>query len=206
MIFKLNNALKLIKRHAELAFLILLTIITISSTTLYNNHKKIINKNYINLVNNIYFQKSISHIFNKLKPRYKNVQHKISTGETFNKILSNYSITNKEIIKIKKNLTSDYNLNNLKTNLIIKFTIDESNNKKITSFIFPLSRTKKIQLTRSLEKDTFKKKIIITNLNRKVIFKEEKIQQSLYKTAINLDIQPNMIIEFARIYGFQVDF
>ena len=51
-----------------------------------------------------------------------------------------------------------------------------------------------------------KKKQIITNLNKKIIFKEGKILQSLYKTAINLKIQPNIIIEFARIYGFQVDF
>ena len=51
-----------------------------------------------------------------------------------------------------------------------------------------------------------KKKIIITNLNKKIIFKEGKITQSLYKTAIDLNVQPNVIIEFARIYGFQVDF
>jgi len=43
-------------------------------------------------------------------------------------------------------------------------------------------------------------------LNRIVAFKEGKISQSLYKTAVELDVQPNIIIEFARIYGFQVDF
>ena len=51
-----------------------------------------------------------------------------------------------------------------------------------------------------------KKKIIVTNLNKKIVFKEGKITQSLYKTAIDLEVQPNVIIEFARIYGFQVDF
>ena len=30
--------------------------------------------------------------------------------------------------------------------------------------------------------------------------------QSLYKSAINQDVPANIIIEFARIYGFQVDF
>jgi len=61
-------------------------------------------------------------------------------------------------------------------------------------------------LTRNLDTDKFEKKKIITNLNKKIIFKEGKILQSLYKTAIDLNIQPNIIIEFARIYGFQVDF
>ena len=51
-----------------------------------------------------------------------------------------------------------------------------------------------------------KKKKIITNLNKRIIVREGKILQSLYKTAIDLKVQPNVIIEFARIYGFQVDF
>ena len=69
-----------------------------------------------------------------------------------------------------------------------------------------MSRTEKLLLTRNLETDLFEKKTIITNLNRKIIFKEGKILKSLYKTAVDLNVQPNIIIEFARIYGFQVDF
>ena len=206
MIFSTNKIIKLIKKNTEIIFLFLLLLITITSTTLYNNKKNLIVKNYKDLINNIYFQKSINKIFNNLTPRYKNIDHKISSGETFDKILKNYSIPSEEIVKIKKNLNLDYNLNDLKTNLEIKITIDQSNNKKITSFLFPLSRTKKIQLTRNLNKDIFEKKIIITNLNKKIVFKEGKITQSLYKTAIDLNVQPNVIIEFARIYGFQVDF
>ena len=72
--------------------------------------------------------------------------------------------------------------------------------------MFPASRTEKIQLTRNLETDIFKREKLITNLNKKIIFKEGKIFQSLYKSATDLNIQPNIIIEFARIYGFQVDF
>ena len=180
--------------------------ITISSTTFYNTNKILINKNYKNVINNIYFQKSIHQIFDNLTPRYKNIDHKISRGETFDKILNNYSIQKDEIIEIKKNLSSQHNPNNLKTNLDIKFIIDQSNDKKIISFTFPISRTEKVQLTRNLDTNLFEKKIIITNLNKKILFKEGKITQSLYKTAVDLNVQPNIIIEFARIYGFQVDF
>ena len=206
MIFTSNKIIKLIKKNIELFFLLILMIITVLSTSFYNNKIKLINKNYKDIINNIYFQKTITHITNNLAPRYKNIDHKISSGETFDKILNTYLIKNDEIIKIKKELNPEYNLNSLKTNLNIKFIIDESNDKKITSFIFPVSRTKKIQLIRNLENDSFEKKIIVTNLNKKIIFKEGKILQSLYKTAIDLDVQPNIIIEFARIYGFQVDF
>ena len=181
-------------------------LITISSTHIYNNKKILIDENYKDLINNIYFQKSINQIFDNLVPRYKNINHKVSSGETFDKILNNYSIPKEEINQIKKKLNSDYDINNLKPNLEIKIIIDQSNNKKITSFLFPVSRTEKIQLTRNLDNNLFEKKIIITNLNKKIVFKEGKITQSLYKTAIDLKVQPNVIIEFARIYGFQVDF
>ena len=206
MIFSSIKIIKLIKKNIEIIFLFLLILVTSVSTTLYNDKKILIDENYKEVINNIYFQKSINQIFDNLTPRYKIIDHKISRGETFDKILKSYSISNSEIIGIKNNLNADYNLNNLKTNLDIKFTIDQTNNKKITSFLFPISRTKKIQLTRNLDTDLFKKKIIITDLNKQIIFKEGKILQSLYKTAVDLNVQPNIIIEFARIYGFQVDF
>ena len=206
MIFSSNKIIKIIKKNIEITFLFLLLLITISITHIYNNKKILIDENYKNLINNIYFQKSINQIFDNLVPRYKNINHKVSSGETFDKILNNYSIPNEEINQIKKKLNSDYDINNLKPNLEIKITIDQSNNKKITSFLFPVSRTEKIQLTRNLDNNLFEKKIIITNLNKKIVFKEGKITQSLYKTAIDLKVQPNVIIEFARIYGFQVDF
>ena len=43
----------------------------------YNNKKEAIHKNYKDLINNLYFQKSVNHIFNNLSPRYKNINHKI---------------------------------------------------------------------------------------------------------------------------------
>ncbi len=206
MKFSSNKIIKLIKKNIEITLLFLLLAITFASTIIYNNKKILIKENYKDVINNIYFQKSVKQIFDNLTPRYKSIEHKISSGETFDKILNNYSISNEEILEIKKNLNSDYNLNNLKTNLDIKFTIDQSNNKKITSFLFPVSRTEKIQLTKNLDTNIFEKKIIITNLNKKILFKEGKITESLYKTAVDLNVQPNIIIEFARIYGFQVDF
>ena len=150
MIFSLNKLIKLVKKNTEIFLLSLLVIFTIFSTTIYNNKKFETNERYKEVINNIYFQKSLKQIFDNLKPRYKSIDHKISSGETFDKILNNYSIPSKEILDIKKSLSSDYNLSNLKSNLEIKFTIDQSNNKKITSFLFPVSRTEKILLTKNI--------------------------------------------------------
>ena len=206
MIFNSNNFKKIIKKNSEITFLFLLIFITIISTKFYNDKKKTINENYKNVINNIYFQKSINHIFNNLSPKYKNIDHRVSKGESLHKILQSYFVSKDEIIEIKKSLDENYNLNNLKTNQTIKLTINPFGDKKIASFLFPVSITKQIQLTRNSKTGLFEKKIIITNLTKKIIFKEGKILKSLYRTAIDLKVQPNIIIEFARIYGFQVDF
>ena len=52
----------------------------------------------------------------------------------------------------------------------------------------------------------FESKEIIKNLIKKTVIKEGKISQSLYKSATDLGIKPSLIVDFARIYGFQVDF
>ena len=206
MKLKLFKIQRIIKKNLELAFLLLTIIVTILSVRIYNVNKNVINQNYINLTNNTYFQRSIKYVFDNLEPKFIEITHKVSKGETFNKILNNYKIPKSEIQKIIKILSKENKLNNLKTNQIIIFTIDQSENNKITNLLFPVSRTKKIQLTRDSISENFKKKEIVTNLNKKIIFQEGKILKSLYKTAIDLGIQANVIIEFARIYGFQVDF
>ena len=206
MRFKLHKIQLKIKKNKELFLLITLILITIVSTQIYNVNKNKINKSYVSLINNIYFQKNLKHILDNLEPRYIIIEHKIVQGETFDKILNKHQIPESEIKKIKKSLSKKNNLNNLKTGQTIKFTLDKLENIKVINFLFPVTRTEKIQLTRNFTSDSFEKKKIITNLNKKIIFKEGKILHSLYKTAVDLNVQVNIIIDFARIYGFQVDF
>ena len=201
----LKNPFK-IGKNISIFFLLILAVTSVASMQIYNLNKKKINKNYSDLINNTYFQKTFNHIFDNLKPRYANIKHVVSIGETFDKILNSYQIPEKEIIKLKKKLSEKDNLNKLKPNQIIEFSFDRSKNNKITNFLLPVSRTEKIYLSRNIKTDTYNKEKIITSLNKKIIFKEGKITQSLYKTAVNLGIKANIIVKFARIYGFQVDF
>ena len=206
MRFKLHKIQLKIKKNKELFLLITLILITVASIQIHNVNKNKINKSYVNLINNIYFQKNLKHVLDNLKPRYIIIEHKIVQGETFDKILNKHQIPESEIKKIKKSLSKKNNLNNLKTGQTIKLTLDKLENIKVINFLFPVSRTEKIQLTRNFSSDNFEKKEIITNLDKKIIFKEGKILHSLYKTAVDLNVQVNIIIDFALIYGFQVDF
>ena len=200
------NKIKIkIKQKTEIFALSILLIITIISTTYFNYSKQKIYLNYKNTVNNIYLKKTINHIFDSLEPKFKKINHRISVGETFDNILEQYSIDKKEINEIKKKIGKKTNLNRLNTNQKISITIDQSKNL-IKEFTFQISNTEKIYLKRNIDTDEFNKKIVVTKLNKDVLYKENIILQSLYKSASDKKIPANIIIEFARVYGFQVDF
>ncbi len=195
---------KIIKNF-EIFALILLILITATSASLFNYSKKNNFEIYSNFINNIYFKKTLNHIVKNLEPKYKKIKHKVKSGETFDKILEKYLIEKKEIIKIKNSLKKNINLNKLNTRQIIQFSLDKTTNK-ISEFSFQVSNTQKINLKRNYGKDEFKEEILSIKLNKEIIYTENIIIQSLYKSATNQKIPPNIIIEFAGIYGFQVDF
>ena len=197
--------IKLIIKNAEITALGFLLLITITATSYHNYQKKIAYQNYSNLINNVYLKKTLTHFFNNLEPKFKKINHKISSGETFDKILDSYFIDKEEIIIIKKKLSKKIDINKLNTGQIIQFTVDQSN-KQILDFTYPVSKTEKIYLTKNIKTNNFDKKTIVTNLKKIVLFKENIISQSLYKAATDSKIPANIVIEFARIYGFQIDF
>ena len=202
MFKKIQNKIKKKFEIFGLVFLILLSIIL---TSYFNFKKKILDESYNSFTENIYFKKTLTHLIENLEPKYKKIKHKIKSGETFDKILENYSINNKEILKIKNSLEKKVNLNKLNTNQSIQFSLDKTNNK-ITEFYFQVSNTQKVFLKRSMDNDNFKEEILSIKLEKEIIYKENLILQSLYKSAIDENVPANIIIEFARIYGFQVDF
>ena len=110
-----NKIKKKLLKNTEITALSLLLIITISSTTYYNYSKKKILNNYKDVIENVYLKKTIKHIFDNLRAKFKRVSHNISPGETFNNILSEYSVSQDEIKEIKKELSKKVNLNQLKT-------------------------------------------------------------------------------------------
>ena len=200
------NKIKIkIKKNAEIFALSLLLFITIVSTTYYNYNKKKIYNNYKDTIDNIYLRKSIEHLLQNLEPKFKKIDHKIISGETFDKILENYSVKDDEIRTIKKKLSKKINLNKLNTNQKIQFTIDQKNNL-IKEFVFKISSTEKIYLSKNNTTDEFEEKLLITSLKKNIAYKENIILDSLYKSATKQKIPANIILEFARIYGFQVDF
>ena len=194
-----------IKKNYEISGLIILIFFTITFTSYFNIKKNLNDKTYNKLIDNIYFKKTLSHLIDNLEPKYKKIKHKIRSGETFDKILESYFIEKSEINKIKNSLKKKVNLNKLNTNQIILFSLNKTNNK-IEEFIYQFSNTQKIKLIRNIQQDVFSQEVVSIKLEKEIIYKENLIVQSLYKAATDQKIPANIIIEFAGIYGFQVDF
>ena len=194
-----------IKKNLEIFSLILALLITATFTSYYNYNKKKIINSYGDLLDNVYFKKSINHLFNNLEPRFKKIEHIVDVGETFDKILEQYSVNKLEIQQIKNELSKKIDINRLKLNQKFHFTVDQTSSL-VKEFIFQVSKTEKIFLSRNNFDNKFNQRIVVTKLNKKIIYDENIILESLYKSAIKEKIPANIIIEFARIYGFQVDF
>tara|TARA_B100001057_G_scaffold56992_1_gene50524 strand:+ start:162 stop:1454 length:1293 start_codon:yes stop_codon:yes gene_type:complete len=201
----LKNLKNKIKKNIQISGLIFLIAVTVISTSYFNLRKNNNIHVHNNFVDNIYFKKTLSHLIDNLDPKYKKTKHKINSGETFDKILESYSIEKSEIVKIKNALKDKVDLNKLNTKQTILFNLDKTSNK-ISEFVYQTSNTQKILLKRNIENDQFSEEILLIKLNKKVVYQENIILQSLYKAAIDQNIPANTINEFARIYGFQVDF
>ena len=194
-----------ISKNLEFIFVLILIIISIAITFIYNSSKSYSEKQYINLLNNLYFKKTANNFFNDLSPKYQKIEHIVQKNESINSIFKSNNLPDLEINLILDSLKTNKIKNILKINQKILFTINKSNNK-LSELIIPISKTKKIKLARDFSTNEFNLSKIITNLSRKVVYNEGKITQSLYRSATNQKIPPNIIIEFARIYGFQIDF
>ena len=197
---------QIFKRGNRAIFLLALIMVFTIIAMNYHNYKKNLNETNIkNLINNIYLKKTLTNIFNQFDPKYEKVNHNVSRGQSLSNIFDKYSVNNSELKLVQKSLSNKYKINNLKVNDLIEFTIDRSN-QKIIEFSYPVSKTKKIHLSRSKDLKLFNEKIITTKLLKKIIYEENIIMNSLYKSAIDIGIPDSIIVEFARIYGFEIDF
>ena len=200
-----KNIFTFFKERLEITSLLTILISSVIFTSFFNYYNKKINDQYLDLIENIYFQKTFNNIIDTLEPKYKKINHSVNSGERFEQILLKYKIDKKEINEIKKILSKKVNLKKLEKSKVISITVDQTKNSVI-KFTYPISKTEKISLSKKDSSKNYSEEIILTKLTKQLIYKENDILQSLYRSASKIETPANVIIEFARIYGFQVDF
>ena len=141
----------------------------------------------------------------KINSPYKDIKYTIKKNDSVEKILNQFNIRDEEIkeisLKLKqKKLTNIYSGRVLK--LIYKKLENQTNS--VVSLLFPINNTISIEVRKSKNKFIVKENIL--QLYKREVVVKSVINNNLYSSAIQSGIEPNIIIEFARIFGFEVDF
>ena len=141
----------------------------------------------------------------KINSPYEEVEYVIKNNDTVEKILKKYEIRDKDIKKIslklkEKKLANIYS--GRKLSIVLKKLEDGS--KTIVSFLYPINNTTSVEVRKS--EDNFIVKENILQLYRKEVVVKKVITNNLYSSAVSSGVEPNIIVEFARIFGFEVDF
>ena len=195
-----------LKEYTYFIWLLSLLFIAVAITYIYDQNKK----NQILLLskslNNVYLKKTLNTLTSNLKPRYVTKIYKVQKGDTFENIIGSINLPAQEKKKFYNVIKKQKEIKFLKQNQKVYFKLDTKDTIKILEFKLEVDKKRDLVLLRVANKKDFISKIIEKNLTKVIIFKEGRIDSSLYNTATELGIKPNTIIEFARLYGFQVDF
>ncbi len=200
------NIKKKTKSLSHFIWLTLLVIITIFVTYFFENNKKSQKQYLKKTLENVYFQKTITKITSELESRYIEYDYIVKIGDTYESIINDVNISKNEKKIFLQTIKKNKKIKILKPNQKIYFKIDLKDYPKILKFNIEVNKKEEIFFVRDFKAEGFKSKIVKKNLTKVITYKESKITNSLYQSAIDLKIKPNIIIEFARLYGFQVDF
>ena len=195
-----------IKEYSIFFFLIILIIIGLIISSIYSNYKSQNLEKINSSLDNTYLKKTIKEITKNLKPRYTYFEYSSKPGDNYQNIIDKLNISKKEKKKILDTILKEKKLKILNINQKFKFKLDNLLEEKIIEFKVETGKKNEIKFSKSVNDDKFLSRIITKNFKKKIVYKETIIKESLYNSAINLKISPIIILEFARLYGFQIDF
>ncbi len=147
-----------------------------------------------------------NYILNQIKSPYLEYDYIIKNNDTIESVLKKFSIKDSEINFITKKIKK-MGLSNITPNQKISFVLKKGKNSKnveIVKINYPISKTTSVIIDKRKEKIQIKKNV--TQLFKRNVVVTGKISNSLYASAMKENVEPNIIIEFARIFGFEVDF
>ena len=152
------------------------------------------------------FIKASNNFNNQLKSPYKIFNYVVKNNDNIQEILTKFNIKNEQKFEVIEALKKEklISINAGKKIRIIVKNDYKSKKNDIINLIYPISNTLSLEVKKSENKFEIKKNILKLKLKEVVV--SNKIEKNLYSSATKEGIEPNIIIEFARIYGFEVDF
>ena len=188
-----------------ISFLIIFSIVFFVSSNLINKTNNEQKNNLNEIAETSEFLNLTKFFVAKLNSPYEEISYIIENNDTVEKILKRFKVRDEDIknisVKLKqKKLANIYS--GRKLSLIIKKLEDGTNT--VVNFVYPVNNTTSVEIRKS--KDKFLVKENILQLYKKEVVVKNIIKNNLYNSAVESGIEPNIIVEFARIFGFEVDF
>ena len=193
------------KIYVYFIFFIVIFFTYIIFSTQIKSYNKLKADNFNVLVSSNEFKNLGNYFLSSLRSPYKEYKYIIQNNDSIEKIFNNYKIISSEVNYItnelkKKKLSNIYTGREI--SIVIKKNNEDGNN--IINFLYPISNTLKIEVRKNNNNFTIKENVI--QLNKKEVVVKNTIKNNLYSAAVEAGIEPNIIVEFARIYGFEIDF
>ena len=186
-------------------FLIFFSVLFFISLSIVNQNKKEQRNNFQNITKDSQFSNLTNFLISKINSPYEEINYVIKNNDTVEKILKKFKVRPEDINEITLKLKSQ-KLTNIytgrKLSLIIKKL--ENNTNTLVNFTYPVNNTTTVLVRKS--ENNFIVKENILQLNKREVVVKNIIKNNLYSSALEVGIEPNIIIEFARIFGFEVDF
>ena len=155
------------------------------------------------------FNKEINNLYSFFVNKNSNLQNKkiikIKSGDSLQRILLKEGIPQSEINKIYSQIIKKFDLKKIQQGQDLKVILNKNNNQiSISRLSFQLDSLSTVHLYSN--QNDYAVKIIKKNLEKVNFLAQGVIQNSLYGSASKVGVDPEIIIEFARIFGFEIDF
>ena len=188
-----------------LSIFFLLGLIFIIATNTINKINETQNQNFNTVLNSKELTNINNYFISKINSPYTEIKYVIQNNDNIDKILKKFQINSKDI-KIISNKLKQKKLTNIYAGRELKLIFKklEDNSNTVINLLYPLNNTTSIEIRKN--QDTYIIKENILQLYKREVVIKNEIKNNLYSAAVEAGIEPNIIIEFARIYGFEVDF
>ena len=161
--------------------------------------------NFHEITENNEFLNLINFLTSKINSPYNEHHYTIKNNDSIEKILKKFMVREKDIKEITVKL-KEKKLANIYSGRELSLIVKKLDNKKNTlvNLVYPVNNTTSVEIRKT--QDNFIVKENILQLYKKEVVVKKVIRNNLYNSAVESGVEPNIIVEFARIFGFEVDF
>ncbi len=188
-----------------ISFVVFFSILFFISSALIDKNNKKNEENFNEITNTNDFLNLKNFLVSKINSPYEEINYIIQNNDTLETILRKYKVKNEDVKNISDKLKRE-KFGNIysgrKLNLVIKKL--EGGFNTVVNIVYSVNNTTSIEIRKS--KNDFVITENILQLYKKEVVVRNIIKNNLYSSAMEVDIEPNIIVEFARIFGFEVDF